>query len=45
MGREKIRETTPVIIAMNYIKYLGVTLSTNLKDLYDKRVKALKKKN
>jgi hypothetical protein len=31
-----IRETTPVTIVANNIKYLGVTLTKEVKDLYDK---------
>lgn len=38
-----IREATPFIIATNNIKYLGVTLTKQLKDLYGKNFKSLKK--
>jgi hypothetical protein len=38
-----IRETTPFIIATNNIKYMDVTLSKEVKDLYDKNFKSLKK--
>jgi hypothetical protein len=43
-GAEKeIRETTPFIIVTNNIKYVGVTLTQQAKDLYDKNFKLLKK--
>jgi hypothetical protein len=38
-----IRETTPFTIVTNNIKYLGVTLTKEVKDLYDKNFKSLKK--
>jgi hypothetical protein len=41
--RKKIRETTPFTIATNIIKYLRVTLTKQVKDLYDKNFKSLKK--
>jgi hypothetical protein len=34
----KIRETTPFTIITNNIKYLGVTLTNQVKDLYDKNL-------
>ena len=34
---------TPFTIATNSIKYLGVTLTKHVKDLYDKNFKTLKK--
>jgi hypothetical protein len=37
------RETTPFTIVTNNIKYLGVTLTKQVKDLYDKNFKPLKK--
>jgi hypothetical protein len=40
---KEIRETTPFIIVTNNIKYLGVTLNKEVKDLYDKNFKSLKK--
>ena len=40
---KEIRETTPFTIVTNNIKYLGVTLSKQMKDLYDKNFKSLKK--
>jgi hypothetical protein len=39
----EIRETTPFTIVTNNIKYLGVTLTKQMKDLYDKNFKSLKK--
>jgi hypothetical protein len=41
--RKEIRETTPFTIVTNIIKYLGVTLTKEVKDLYDKNFKSLKK--
>jgi hypothetical protein len=40
---KEIRETTPFTIVTNNIKYLGVTLTKEVKDLYDKNFKTLKK--
>jgi hypothetical protein len=40
---KEIRETAPFTIVTNNIKYLGVTLSKEVKDLYDKNFKSLKK--
>jgi ribosomal protein S13 len=34
---------TPFTIAKNNIKYLGVTVTKQVKDLYDKNFKSLKK--
>ena len=34
-AEKEIRETTPFTIATNNIKYLGVTLTEQVKDLYD----------
>jgi len=42
-AEKEIRETTPFIIVPNNIKYLGVTLTKQVKDLYDKNFKPLKK--
>ena len=42
-AEKEIRETTPFSIATNNIKYLGVTLTKEVKDLYDKNFKSLKK--
>jgi hypothetical protein len=41
---KEIRETTPFTMVTNNIKYLGMTLTKEVKDLYDKNVKSLKKK-
>jgi hypothetical protein len=38
--RKKIRESTPFTIAMKNIKYLGVALTKQVKDLYDKNFKS-----
>ena len=40
---KEIMETTPFTIVTNNIKYLGVTLTKEVKDLYDKNFKSLKK--
>ena len=42
-AEKEIRETTPFSIVTNKIKYLGVTLTKEVKDLYDKNFKSLKK--
>jgi hypothetical protein len=42
---KKLAKTTPFSIITNNIKYLGVTLTKEVKDLYDKNVKFLKKEN
>ena len=42
-AEKEIRETTPFSIVTNNIKYLGVTLTKEVKDLYDKNFKYLKK--
>ena len=42
-AEKEIRETTPFSIGTNNIKYLGVTLTKEVKDLYDKNFKSLKK--
>ena len=39
----EIRETSPFTIATNSIKYHGVTLNKEVKDLFGKNFKALKK--
>jgi hypothetical protein len=36
-------EKTPFTVVTNNIKYLGVTLTKKVKDLYDKNFKSLKK--
>jgi len=40
---KEIREMIPFIIVPNNIKYLGVTLTKQVKDLYDTNFKPLKK--
>jgi hypothetical protein len=42
-AEKEIRETTPFTIVTNNIKYLGVTLTKEVKDPYDKNFKSLKK--
>jgi hypothetical protein len=42
-AEKDIRETTAFIIVTNNIKYFGVTLTKEVKDLYDKNIKSLKK--
>ena len=42
-AEKEIRETTPFTIATNNIKYLGVTLTKQVKDLYEKKFMSLKK--
>jgi hypothetical protein len=43
LAEKEIRETTPFSIVTNNIKYLGVTLMKQVKDLYDKNFKSLMK--
>jgi hypothetical protein len=43
INRKEIREATPFTIVTNNIKYLVVTLTNEVKDLYDKNFKSLKK--
>ena len=42
-AEKEIREMIPFIIVTNNVKYLGVTLTKKVKDLYDKNFKSLKK--
>ena len=42
-AEREIRETSPFTIATNSKKYLGVTLTKEVKDLFDKNFKVLKK--
>ena len=42
-AEKEIRKTTPFKIGTNDIKYLDVTLTKEVKDLYDKNFKSLKK--
>jgi hypothetical protein len=41
--RKEIREMTPFTILTNNIKYLDVTLTKQVKDVYNKNFKSLKK--
>jgi hypothetical protein len=42
-AENEVREMTPFTIVTNNIKYLGVTLTKQVKDLYNKNFKSLKK--
>ena len=42
-AKKEINETKPFTIVTNNTKYLGVTLTKEVKDLYDKNFKSLKK--
>jgi hypothetical protein len=42
-AEKEIQEITPLTIAINCIKYLGITLTKQVKDLYEKNLKSLKK--
>jgi hypothetical protein len=42
-AEKEIKEITPFTVAMNNIKYLGVTLTKQAKDLSDKNFKSLKR--
>jgi hypothetical protein len=42
-AEKEIRETIPFTIVTNNIKYLGVTLTKEIKDLYDTNFTSLKK--
>jgi hypothetical protein len=42
-ARKENKETTPFIIATNYIKYLGVTLTKQVKDQHDNNFKSHQK--
>jgi hypothetical protein len=42
-AEKEIREMAPFRIVTNNIKYLGVTLTKEVKDLYEKNFKSLKK--
>ena len=39
-AEKEIRKTTPFTVATNYIKYLVVTLTKQVIDLYDKNFQA-----
>ena len=43
LAEKEIREIIPFAIATSNITYLGVTLTKQVKDLYDKNFKSLKK--
>jgi hypothetical protein len=43
LTKKEVRETTPFTVVINNIKYLGVTLTKQVKDLHDKYFKSLKK--
>jgi predicted transcriptional regulator len=40
---KEIRETTPLSIVTNIIKYLRLTITKEVKELYDRHFKSLKK--
>jgi hypothetical protein len=42
-AEKEVKETAPFTIVTNNIKYLGMTLTKEVKDLYDKNFKSLKK--
>ena len=42
-GENEIRETTHFSVVTSNIKYLGVTLTKDVKELYDANIKSLKK--
>jgi hypothetical protein len=42
-AEKEIRETTPFSIVTNNIEYLGMSLTKEVKDLYEKNFKPLKK--
>jgi hypothetical protein len=42
-AEKEIGETTPFTVVTNNIKCLGVTLTKEVKDLYDRNFKSLKK--
>jgi hypothetical protein len=42
-AEKDVRETTPFTIVTSNIEYLGVTLTKEVKDLYDKNFRSLKK--
>jgi hypothetical protein len=37
-AKKEIRETTPFSIVTNNIKYIGMTLTKQVKDLYEKKL-------
>jgi hypothetical protein len=42
-AKKEITETPPFTLATNNIKYLGITLTKQVKDLYENNLKSLKK--
>ena len=44
-AEKEIKETTPFTIVINNIKYIGMTLTKEVKDLYDKNFKSLTKES
>ena len=44
-AEKEIRETTPFTLVTNNIKYLGMTLSKEVKDVYDKRLQVSEGRN
>jgi len=42
-AEKEIREMTPFTVVTNNIKYLSLTLAKQVKDVYDKNFKSLKK--
>jgi hypothetical protein len=44
-SEKEVRETIPYTIATNSIKYHGITLTKQVKYLYDKNFKSLKKES
>jgi hypothetical protein len=42
-AEKEIREITPFKLVTNNVKYLGVTLTKEVKDLYDRNFKSLKR--
>ena len=43
-AEQEIKETTPFTMVTNNIKYLGLISAKEVKDVYDKNFKSLKKK-
>jgi hypothetical protein len=44
-AEKEIRETTPLTIVTTNVKYFGVTLSKQVKDLYDKILQVSEERN
>ena len=45
LAEKEGRETTPFTMARNTIKYLGVTLTKQMKDLYDRNFMSPREEN